>query len=83
MATISFDDLTNGQIGEIEIATGESITDLFIKGKPGWLLTTARAWLAMRQTKPGLTFAEVRDGNYDLVTDYLESDDPKEIEPGN
>lgn len=83
MASISFDDLTNGQIGEIEIATGEAITDLFINGKPGWLLTTAMAWLAMRQTKPGITFAEVRDGTYDLVTDFLGDEDPKEVTPGD
>lgn len=77
--TISFDELTNRELGEIELATGTAISDLFIGGKPGWLLTTAMAWLAMRRENPAITFDEIANGNYDVVADFYGDADPKDL----
>ena len=79
MPSISFDDLTNREIGLIELVTESHISDLFINSKPGWMLTTALTWLALRRENPDITFEEVADGNYDVVAKFHGDDDPKDL----
>ena len=82
MSSINIDDLTNGQLIEIEDATGRTMDELFINGKPTWLLKTALTWLAKRVNNPELTFDQIKAGSYDLITE-VGTDDPKEPTPEN
>lgn len=78
MAAFNIEDLTNRQIAEIEDLTNKSFPDLFIDGRPSWLLTAAGAYITLRATDPDITFEKIMDGSYEIVADVIAGNDPKD-----
>lgn len=80
---ISLNDLTMGELDQIEQLTGQSLGDMGDPHTPKAKLMTALAWAAKRREDPSFTFnqaeamtlAEIQA----LTGDSAEDDDPKAL----
>lgn len=74
---ISFDEMTLGEIEEIEMLTNESIESVYADGKPKGRALRVIYWIAKRKETPGLKFEDTEKVTMQEAAAYLTGDDSK------
>ncbi len=58
--TLNVNDLTFGELEEIETITGKGVNEMLLNGQPNATLLVAMVWMALRKDDPNLTLDDVR-----------------------
>lgn len=74
---INFDELTLGEIEEMEMLLNTSIDTAFADGKPKGRALRVFYWIAMRRENPNYKFEETEKVNQAEALALLSGDDPK------
>ena len=74
---ISFDEMTLGEIEEIEMLTNASIESVYADGKPKGRPLRVIYWIAKRKETPGLKFEDTEKVTMQEAAAYLTGDDSK------
>jgi hypothetical protein len=74
---IMFDELTLGEIEEIELLVGRSIDETFADGKPKGRALRAVYFVAKRKEQPGLKFEDTEKISQAEAVAYLTGDESK------
>lgn len=74
---ISFDEMTLGEIEEIEMLTNASIESVYADGKPKGRALRVIYWIAKRKETPGLKFEDTEKVTMQEAAAYLTGDDSK------
>lgn len=74
---LNFDDLTLGEIEEIEMLTGGSIDEVYKDGKPKGRAMRVIYWIAKRKQDPKLKFEETEKVTMKEAAELLSEDDSK------
>lgn len=74
---ISFDEMTLGEIEEIEMLTNASIESVYSDGKPKGRALRVIYWIAKRKETPGLKFEDTEKVTMQEAAAYLTGDDSK------
>jgi len=74
---INFDELTLGQVEEIELLVGRSIDEVFDNGKPKGRALRAIVYVIMKQDNPNYTFEETIKITQTQALEMLGATDPK------
>ena len=75
-------DLTIGEVADIEEATGKSITSLFEEGTSQARVMQAIIWVARRREEPKLTFAEVGNMTFaEMNESFAIEDNGGDVDP--
>lgn len=74
---INFDELTLGEIEEMEMLLNTSIDTAFADGKPKGRALRVFYWIAMRRENPNYKFEDTEKVNQAEALALLSGDDPK------
>lgn len=74
---INFDELTLGEIEEIEMLTGGSIETIYADGKPKGRALRVIYWIAKRKQNPGIKFEETEKVTMQEALKLLAEDEAK------
>lgn len=74
---INFDELTLGEIEEMEMLLNTSIDSAFADGKPKGRALRVFYWIAMRRENPNYKFEDTEKVNQTEALALLSGDDPK------
>jgi hypothetical protein len=74
---ISFDELTLGEIEEIEMLTGSSLDSVYADGKPKGRAFRVIYWIMKRREDPKIKFEDTDKVTMQEAADYLAGDSAK------
>jgi hypothetical protein len=75
-------DLTIGEVADIEEATGKAIGDLFGEGTSQARTMQAILWIVRRRDEPGLTFEQAGDMTFAEMNEaFAITDDGGDVDP--
>jgi hypothetical protein len=74
---IKFDELTLGEIEEIEMLLGTSLDEAFADGKPKGRALRVIYFIAKRKTTPGYKFEDTQNVSQKEALELLTGDDSK------
>ena len=74
---LNFDDLTLGEIEEIEMLLGGSIDSIYQDGKPKGRAMRVIYWIAKRKQDPKLKFEDTESVTMKQAAELLSQDDSK------
>ena len=74
---INFEEMTLGQVEEIELMVGRSIDEIFAEGQPKGRALRVLYYVAMKQDNPGYKFEETEQVSQAEALKLLGGTDPK------
>lgn len=75
---ITFDDLTLGEVEELELLIGKGIDAAFENGKPKGRAMRAFVYVAKKRLDPNFKFEDTEKITQKEAAEFLAGDDPKE-----
>lgn len=74
---ITFDDLTLGEVEELEMLIGKGVDAAFENGQPKGRALRAFVYIAKRRENPNFKFEDTANITQKEATEFLTGDDPK------
>jgi hypothetical protein len=75
---MNFDNLTLGEIEEIELLTGSSLDDLFKDGHPKGRAMRAIYYISRKKNEPDYKFEDSKDVTQKEAVNYVQGNNPKD-----